>query len=159
MVLTPQGWNTPTGYSGSRIERTTRCPHIASSSWSRYREIAVNYYDARELKDRHGNGLGHWHYTVANRRLGTWPVGYCAELDCEHHSSTEARECYRQYLLREKTHEVTFNQAEKCLVCEAWTPTALIVGNGREFFLCDEHRTIEEVAKRFGTVGSIYSSD
>lgn len=119
----------------------------------------MNYYDARELKDRHGNGIGRWHYTVMNRRLGTWPVGYCAQNDCDHRSSTEARECYRQYLLKEKTHEVTFNQAEVCLVCGIWTPTALIVDNGHEFFFCDDHRSIQEVAKRFGTVGSIISSD
>lgn len=118
----------------------------------------MNYYDARQLQDRHGNATGHWHYTCFNRRLGTWPVGYCAQNDCDHKSSTEARECYRQYLLRERTREAEFSQAERCLVCKVWTPKAMIVDHGREFFLCDDHRSIEEVAKRFDTVGSIVSS-
>lgn len=118
----------------------------------------MNYYDARELQDHHGNGNGRWHYTVYNRRLGTWPVGYCAERNCDHRSVEEARECYRQYLLREKTHEVEYTTALRCLVCNEWTPMVLVVDHGREFPLCDAHRTIEEVAKRFDRVGTIISS-
>jgi hypothetical protein len=33
----------------------------------------MNYYDARQRKD------GFWDYSCANRRIGTYPVGYCAK--------------------------------------------------------------------------------
>ena len=58
----------------------------------------MNYYQAREL-EKDGKPSGLWHFTVHNRRSGTYALGYCAENDCQHQSEHEAQECYAEYLL------------------------------------------------------------
>lgn len=101
----------------------------------------MNYYEARELKS------GGWHYTAANRRLGTWPVGDCRDHE-PHATSEEAEECFRQYLLG-KLVERELRDWTGCEVCD--TPTKKQLGTrpplGQDHALCDEHRTPEQVAE------------
>jgi len=84
----------------------------------------MNYYQARELQDENGKGIGKFHYTVQNDNR-IWPVGYCSryldpsddpywteEAKAEHRnfkdkyhgpeghdSKLDACNCYREYEL------------------------------------------------------------
>jgi len=55
----------------------------------------VNYDQRRQIVD--GPHAGRWHYTTANRRTGTHPIGYCADHD-PHETEEDARWCYTRYL-------------------------------------------------------------
>jgi len=113
----------------------------------------VNYYDARQIKDNGG-----WHYTSANRREGTHPVGYCAEHP-GHATADEARECFRRYLLDGQGEE-TYGDWTGCEVCDTPTKRGLTtrppLGHGHA--LCDEHRTPEKLAELTPSVGTITAS-
>jgi hypothetical protein len=118
----------------------------------------VNYYDARKLED--GSG---WHYTSANRRLGTSPVGFCAQWHEDkshvHETEEEARECFRKYLISEIT-EVDYSDWTGCEVCDTPTKKGMkgVGGIGPSYSLCDEHRTAEQVDKLTEAPGQIVAS-
>lgn len=118
----------------------------------------MNYYQAREIMGTDGKGTGKWHYTVRNKRLGTMPVGYCAD-GCEGHETPEgAYEHQAAYLLDHGTRYGESSGAQyPCKVCKAWTSGFAEIGY-RIFMLCDEHRNRDEVAKLFGTVGDVFGS-
>jgi hypothetical protein len=83
-----------------------------------------------------------------------WQEGHTA-----HATKEEAIACYRQYKL-----DVTLNlegkshSARKCLVCDEWTDRFASVDNMENFFLCDLHRTREEVESRYKGSSEIVSS-
>jgi len=115
----------------------------------------VNYYAARKLED--GSG---WHYTSANRRAGTHPVGYCAEHG-GHETPEEACECFRRYLL-DGWREETYGDWTGCEWegCDTPTKKGLTtrppLGDG--LALCDEHRTPENLEALTPSVGLITAS-
>lgn len=115
----------------------------------------MNYYDARALAD--GSG---WHFTSANRRAGTHPVGYCAEHG-PHATADEARECFRRYLL-DGQRETTYADWTGCAWDGCDTPTKKGLETrpplGDDFPLCDEHRTPENLETLTVLVGQIISS-
>lgn len=106
-----------------------------------------------------GEPTGRWHFTCRNRRLGTWPVGYCAEHE-PHDSPTEARQCYRRWLLDRRLRLAgrMSGQARPCEVCGEWTDRFAEVDHGSLWALCDEHRTREVVEERFDAPDRIVSS-
>lgn len=114
----------------------------------------MNYYDARELKD------GGWHYTSANRRSGTHPVGYCHEHG-PHETADEARECFRRYLL-DGQREEAYGDWTGCEWEGCDTPTKKGLTTrpplGHGFALCDEHRTAENLEALTPDVGQIMAS-
>jgi hypothetical protein len=118
----------------------------------------VNYYDARELKDADGNGTGRWHYTCANRRIGTWAVGYCRDHD-GHETPEEARKCFRRYLL-DGAFEESYADWSGCVVCDAPTKKGLTTRPplGHGYPLCDEHRALERLAELAEVPGQIMAS-
>ena len=89
----------------------------------------MNFYEARELRDKNDKGTGVWHYTCYNdNQKATYPVGYCAKWkepvlredggiwgkeeaekytankdkyhnETGHKTSRESCECYKQYQL------------------------------------------------------------
>lgn len=120
----------------------------------------MNYYAAREINGPDGKGTGKWHYTRRNKRLGTFPVGYCAE-GCEGHDTPEgAYEHQTAYLLDRETRldGESSGQMLRCRVCQEWTSRFAQVGESRLYMLCDQHRNRDEVAKLLGIVGDEISS-
>ena len=117
----------------------------------------MNYYQPREIRGMDGNPSGRWHYTCMNDGR-IWPVGYCAQGCPGHDSKDGAYEHQRQYVLDHKLRldGQALNTAQKCLVCGAWTDR-FAEADMQQFFLCDAHRTREEVASRF-EVGDAISS-
>jgi hypothetical protein len=107
----------------------------------------VNYDQPRQLES------GGWHYTTANRRVGTYPVGYCAD-HAPHETEDDARRCYRDYELNERLrldggesgswHRCQHPQ------CETLTNKIVQLGEWQIWLLCDEHRTKESVAELYG---------
>ena len=122
----------------------------------------MNYYEARQINE--GPLKGKWHFTSANRRSGTHPVGYCSRWRDEgdkaveiseeefnahaHDTREEAEECYRQYEL----HHARFadppenpQQLHRCEAkdCSEYTAGLAEVGQTRLLFLCDAHRNRE----------------
>ena len=55
----------------------------------------MNYDQPRQIAE--GEHAGKWHYTTANRRTGTHPIGYCVD-HAPHDTEEQARECYAGYL-------------------------------------------------------------
>lgn len=109
----------------------------------------MNHDAAREIAD--GPLAGRWHYTTANRRSGTHPIGYCRDGCQGHETAEEAREHYRSYLLAERVvlEAGAFVDAQyRCEVdgCEGWATHSTRVGEWTMFTLCDEHRTLDTVA-------------
>jgi hypothetical protein len=108
----------------------------------------VNYDQPRQRED--GSG---WHYTTFNRRIGTFPVGYCAD-HAPHATEGEARACYRDYELNERLSlDVTLGSWNPCEApsgCETLTNRAAQIGGWTLWRLCDEHRTKGVVAELYG---------
>ncbi len=117
----------------------------------------MNYYDARELKSG-GQSTGKWHYTKRNDDQ-IWPVGYCAEECPGHDTALEARRHYTEYLLDNRLRlDGTYAGAQyECAVCKEFTGRYGSV-DGRDYALCDRHRTRDHLAALYGTVGQITSS-
>lgn len=119
----------------------------------------MNYYGPREQADANGVGTGLWLYTRFNRRLGTAPVGYCADGCPGHPTAREACDHYKQYLL---DHSLRLDgemqqQQQRCRVCQTYTDRYAEI-NHHVIVLCDQHRTREQVAELF-EVGNEWSSD
>lgn len=79
-----------------------------------------------------------------------------------HTTKEEACECYKQYLLDTKlrlmpTEPENAHQQFKCKACGKWTACHASVGPYRQFDLCPEHQTREEVEKLL-TVGESWES-
>lgn len=114
----------------------------------------MNYDQPREKES------GGWHYTRFNRRVGTWPIGYCRDHE-PHATPDEARECYTKYMLAECVRlDATLGEYNPCRAdgCDILTNRAAAVGEWNLYRLCDVHRTREQVAVLFGTVGdSVHS--
>ena len=118
----------------------------------------MNYDDARQLQN--GSNAGKWHYTTHNKRLGTRPIGYCAENCPGHDTAEEAREHYRQYrldkeLLFHDDHENprTLHKCEHA-GCEEYTSGSATMGPYLFWYLCSEHRTRDAVEILFPEAGS-----
>ena len=142
----------------------------------------MNYYKVLQRKSDK-----RWDFTCTNGGK-TWSTGYCAgwrewteedfvrmpelrreilkleplksKYHCDGHATKEeAVACYRQYKL-----DVTLNlegkshSAQRCLVCDEWTDHFASVDNMENFFLCDLHRTKEEVGSRYKGSSEIISS-
>ncbi len=142
----------------------------------------MNHYAARMRQSDHK-----WDFTCQNDGH-VWPVGYCAgfpkPLDEKatsycgdpnwieklepfrlkfhedgHSTQEEAEDCYRSYLLDHRLNiSVRFSSAHRCGVCEVWTDKAAVVDHSHTYYLCDTHRTREEVESRFPKVSRICSS-
>lgn len=108
----------------------------------------MNYDQPRQLEE------GGWHYTTFNRRIGTFPIGYCADHKSEPHATEEeARRCYRDYQLNERLSlDHTLGDYNPCKApgCETLTNKAAGVGEWILYRLCDEHRTGEVCAGLYG---------
>lgn len=117
----------------------------------------MNYDQPRQLED------GGWHYTTFNRRIGTFPIGYCREHE-PHATEDDARCCYRDYELNECLRlDGTVGHWNPCTApsgCETLTNREAIIGGmGPSWLLCDEHRTKEVCAGLYGEMAgnSIHS--
>lgn len=115
----------------------------------------MNYYDARQLETS-----GRWHYTCKNDGR-IWPVGYCRDHPEGHEIEAEARNCYREYLIRERTQYqdgVSATSQHKCRECQTWTTGYATVGESALYELCDDHRNEMIIRKLYPVVGQIISS-
>jgi hypothetical protein len=113
----------------------------------------MNYYEARQLKDKSG-----WHFTCMNDGE-IWPVGYCADNEA-HATREEAEECFRRYLL-DGQREESYGDWTGCEICGEPTKQGLTarapLGNG--FPLCDKHRnpeTLESLVQRSSRIVASY---
>lgn len=68
----------------------------------------MNYYQARELRDGDGKGIGLWHYTCMNDGR-IWPVGNCSPwVECDHCKASG---------LEPAMSDAPYNELPKCRVC------------------------------------------
>lgn len=109
----------------------------------------MNYDQPRQL------GSGGWHYTTFNRRIGTFPIGYCASQhpDAPHETEDDARRCYRDYQLAEQLRDAgEFSSWNRCQAqdCEELTNGGMQLGGFELYILCPQHRTREIVAGLYG---------
>lgn len=116
----------------------------------------MNYDQPRKLAD--GSG---WHYTTLNRRIGTFPIGYCRDHEA-HPTEDDARRCYRDYELNERlTLDGTLGDWNPCEYpgCETLTNRDARIGGWHGWRLCDGHRTKECCAELYGEMAgnSIHS--
>ena len=142
----------------------------------------MNYYKPlqRESDKR-------WDYTCSNRRTGIHPIGYCrkwkafepspylTEEMCQrenqklapfiskfhsdgHATYEEACACYKEYLLDHRMERGLHpDEQRKCKVCGAWTQVTIQVNYSGRYDLCEQHATLEEVAKLFNVEESFGS--
>lgn len=117
----------------------------------------MNYDQPRELQS------GGWHYTSRNDDR-IHPVGYCPDhRDSPHATEDEARACYRNYLLEQRTRLDgtlgAWNPCEAPSGCALLTNRAAVIQGDPRWRLCDEHRTAEIVAELLGPLAgnSIHS--
>lgn len=106
----------------------------------------MNYDQPRQLKD------GGWHYTTFNRRIGTFPIGYCRDHG-PHETEDEARRCYRDYELNERLRlDGTLGDWNPCEYpsCETLTNREASIGGWGGWRLCDVHRTKKIAAELYG---------
>jgi hypothetical protein len=129
----------------------------------------MNYYKARQRESDQ-----RWDYTCSNKRTGCYPVGYCHEwrdwsenlknskeyekylqFKHKHHSdghatAEESEGCYKEYLIDHRLNlDMKFNNMQrKCEVCQSYTESFAEI-DGISIVLCNEHRSLEEVKKRF----------
>lgn len=118
----------------------------------------MNYDQPRQIAE--GENAGKWHYTTANRRTGTHPIGYCAEHG-PHDTEAEARECYGRYLRDQvrldKPHTWSWGTCDYGLDSE--TPCKNPANNGAHSgpwamaLLCDEHFNREDAVTALGLDG------
>lgn len=123
----------------------------------------MNYYDARELRDKPGR----WHYTCQNDNR-IWPVGYCADPaspchEAGHDLPEDAMACYKRHVLDTDLHfENPENpvQLQKCAVCQEWTGGWGGFRFPASWVLCPVHQTRETVDHLLGDKwpGQIVSS-
>lgn len=112
----------------------------------------MNYYSALQIVDKEtGKGIGKYHFCCRNKRIGTYPVGYCRDHG-GHDSIEEAEECYKQYLL-DGHKEIEYTDWTGCEICDEPTKKGLTLRppHGFGHALCDEHRTykiLEELTHR-----------
>ncbi len=109
----------------------------------------MNYDQPRQLAD----GTG-WHYTRENDGR-VWAIGYCADhKDTPHATKDEARACYRNYQLEQRTQlDGTlghYNPCEAPSHCGTLTNRCAVIDGWPRWRLCDEHRTAEVVAELYG---------
>lgn len=119
----------------------------------------MNYYDAREMRGPDGQPAGRYHYTCQNRRIGMYPVGYCAQ-GCEGHDTKEGAYAHqREYILDTARYDVTVSrQQRECEVCKTWTQRAAEADHMDIHILCDEHCNREGLAKVLPEVGYAVAS-
>lgn len=107
----------------------------------------MNYDKAREHPKKPGLFL--WSSRNDNKLYYAEP---CNE-NCQHHSAEEAERHFYNHCLEMAKEKTDPNQQHKCKVCDAWTQKSL--GNYQlhllffHAFLCDEHRTKDELARLF----------
>lgn len=117
----------------------------------------MNYDQPRQLQ------TGGWHYTTMNDgHIGA--IGYCQDhRDTPHATEDEARACYRNYVLEQRTRlDGTlgyYNPCEAPSGCSVLTNRAVAIEGDPRWRLCDEHRTAEVVAELYGPLAgnSIHS--
>lgn len=116
----------------------------------------MNYYQSRPLKD--GSGF---HFTCLNKRIGTWPVGYCAEHEWAHETEEEAQECFRQYVLDTATvHRIEdADTLHRCEYggCLAHTADYVMIDQ-EPVSLCEKHQDRDSLEDCYHRVGAIASS-
>lgn len=102
----------------------------------------MNYDQPRQIAD--GPHAGKWHYTSANRRTGTHPIGYCSDHG-PHDTEDEARACYRQYERSRIKLDAKYTNWSGCEYrgCDKPTKTGATAGPWRLASLCEEHLTTE----------------
>lgn len=131
----------------------------------------MNYYAAKQRKDSL-----RWDFTCKNDR-NVYPVGYCAggkiwtqvkkgehadKYHAEgHDTAEEAVECYRQFLLDNHLRFYDGEGARTLRVCEhpdcdEFTSGKAVIQH-KIMFLCDEHRTRENVEALFEGAAQITS--
>mgnify|MGYP000164967663 CR=1 FL=1 len=85
---------------------------------------------------------GPWHYVSSSSR-GAYPIGYCTTA-CDHASSDEAHEHYRQYVLDNlREVETDRDTMYRCEIdgCDVFTQKGLAEPDGyASRHLCDDHR-------------------
>ena len=121
----------------------------------------MNYHQPRQIDPKADRpDAGKWHYTNMNDGR-VWPEGYCAQ-GCPGHDTKEgAYEHQTQYVLDNARYDGTDSQSKRqCQAegCDEWTQHFAEVGMASIFFLCDQHRNREVVAKLYGTVGDSFGS-
>lgn len=75
-----------------------------------------------------------------------------------HETSEEACECYRQYLLDHRVHELTADEARACEECGEWTDHLVEIVNFQIMHLCEKHSSREFVEKFARRVGESWVS-
>lgn len=119
----------------------------------------MNYYEAREIKDKDGlKGTGLYHFTVM-RDGAVWPVGRCADGCPGHATKEEACEHYRQYIIHDMPWSVSQdpNTQHKCGICSRWTMD-YYWHSTYIFKLCREHQNKESLEELMPEIGTIVSS-
>lgn len=142
----------------------------------------MNYDEARQI-DPHTDrpDAGKWRYTTANRRSGTYAIGYCAE--CPGHDTPEEAYEHQTLYLLDNRLRLDGQYADTQYRCEAdvptgginisglfvgpptgtkkcgkWTDRFAMVDNGTSWSLCDSHRTRGVAERLFGTAGQVWHS-
>lgn len=122
----------------------------------------MNYYEPRQVNPESDSpDAGKWRYTCSNRRTGTYAVGYCAE-GCPGHDDKEGAYAHQTAYLLDRKMRLDATMADQQRRCEwegcgEWTQGVAEVEH-RTWTLCDEHRTRENVAALFGSVGDSFGS-
>jgi len=106
----------------------------------------MNYDEAREIRGSDGKPTGRWHYTSANRRAGTRPIGYCLEHE-GHPSREEAERCYWQWEIDQaqqregaRTVDGVADGRMTCKLCAAPSVGRYVLpGAWLELDLCAQH--------------------
>ena len=120
----------------------------------------MNYDQPRQIAE--GPHAGKWHYTTANRRTGTHPIGYCRDHD-PHDTEAEARECYGGYL-RERVRldephtwswgTCDYGRREGGEGCKNPANNGAHSGAWHMALLCDEHFTVEHAIEALRLAGA-----
>lgn len=116
----------------------------------------MNHHGPRQVRLEDGSPGG-WHYTCHNRRVGTYPEGYCTGHE-PHETEQQARECYALWALDNARYDVKLSsQMLRCEIagCDVWSQ--IMAGPpgysafGRDVVLCDEHRNRAGLESVLGT--------
>jgi hypothetical protein len=95
---------------------------------------------------------GGWHYVRANRRTGTYPIGYCRDHG-PHPTEAEARECYSAFR-RDNVRFGNLGDWSGCRIEGCDKPTKRFAAVRYDGFncepLCEDHETAEFAALALG---------
>lgn len=114
----------------------------------------MNYDEPRQIAS--GPDAGKWHFTSANRRTGTHPIGYCRDHG-GHDTELQARECYTKYLMDNRVrYDNTLGHWNPCEAdgCDELTCHAAVIDGWHSYLLCDDHMDREHVEALFGLAGN-----